>query len=90
MEVDIVFDSSMNVSEMERIIFQIMRQSNNIIEEAIGMLSSEDLNQYINVFKKEKNVLDSDFAWQEKVGNIAFLIASEIENRSSQSGFLDL
>lgn len=85
-----MFDSNMNVGEMETIILQKTRQNGNIIEEVIGMLSSEDLNQYVNVFKKERNVLESDFAWQEKVGNIAFLVASEIANRSSQSAFLDL
>ena len=85
-----MFDSNMSVSEMENIISQEVRRSRDIIEEVIGMLSSEDLYQYVEVFKKERNVLESDFAWQEKVGQIAFLIASEIANRASQSVFLDL
>lgn len=79
----------MNVSEMENIIIQEVRKSGKITEEAIAMLSSEDLNHYINVFKKKK-CIRKRFCLARESGEYLIFNSFEIENRSSQSVFLDL
>lgn len=77
-----MFTKSMTLIDMDKIIFNKERSEGVILTELVKMMCTSDLTTYLDTFKKEKEVFESDFIWIEKVGANAFYIASELQFRS--------